>query len=144
MYTLKKVLNSNNLSSEVLNLSPEELDKLLLTVTEKKESDRKIQSKHVDFETFTKSQGSNSPKEYLIMLGYLPNPDLKRPRIIITDEIRKMIVKDLIDKVPTHTISERYDVTEDSVYNIKGKNGLTKNRIKSPSVESEPVLSNVS
>ena len=74
--------------------------------------------------------GYGSPTEFLIEMGYFPNPSVKKTRTVISKEVREKIITDLKNKVPTKEISSTYGVTDDTVYNIKGEEGLTKPKTK--------------
>ncbi|HEY4246204.1 MAG TPA: helix-turn-helix domain-containing protein [Lacunisphaera sp.] len=74
--------------------------------------------------------GYTSPTDFLIECEFIPNPLVKKSRVKITDDVRQNVVTDLKSGVSTKEISIKYGITEDSVYNIKGKCGLTKPRTK--------------
>jgi transposase-like protein len=106
-------------------------------MTEENNKVTKIEGHRTTFLQLVTEWGYKTPMDFLIEAEFIPNPSVKKPRVKITDEVRQKVVTDIKSGVSTKEISLKYGVTEDSVYNIKGKSGLTKQRTKtvpSPSV----------
>ena len=89
-----------------------------------------LEDRRTKFQDLLNQWGYKSPTDFLIECEFIPNPTVKKQRVKITDEVRRNIVADLTNKVPTKDISSKYGVTEDAIYNIKGKAGLTKPKTK--------------
>ena len=89
-----------------------------------------LEDRRKTFQDLLSQWGYKSTTDFLIECEFIPNPTVKKPRVKITDEVRRKIVTDLTNKVPTKEISTKYGVTEDAIYNIKGKSGLTKPKTK--------------
>ena len=89
-----------------------------------------LEDRRKTFQDLLSQWGYKSPTHFLIECEFIPNPSVNKPRVKITDEVRRNIVTDLTNKVPTKDISTKYGVTEDAIYNIKGKSGLTKPKTK--------------
>ena len=121
---ITKLQNINK--TDLNDMSREDVFRLLSVLGEWKTDDDKNSVYRTDIERMSKESGSPTVNDFLIRLGYIPNPTVKKPRVKITDEVRRNIVTDLTNKVPTKEISTKYGVTEDAIYNIKGKSGLTK------------------
>jgi hypothetical protein len=137
MITKLKNINKTDLNG----MSREDVFRLFSVLGEWKTDDDKNSVYRTDIERMSKESGSPTVNDFLIRLGYIPNPSVKKPRVKITDEVRRNIVADLTNKVPTKDISTKYGVTEDAIYNIKGKNGLTKPKTKkvpTPTVSLNP------
>lgn len=114
-----------------------EKKELLSLMTEENNKVTVLEDRRKTFQDLLNQWGYKSPTDFLIECEFIPNPSVKKPRVKITDEVRQNIVTDLKSGVPTKEISSKYGVTEDAIYNIKGKSGLTKPRTKttpSPSV----------
>jgi len=121
-------------SSEVVNqLTTTDLNEVLYLLLERKKQDDRVVLNATEFVELTKKWGWASPAEFLIRSGFITNPNQKRPRTKIDDATRKSIVDDLTGKIlSTREIANKHGITEDSVYNIKSQNGLTKPRPKAP------------
>ena len=115
-------------------------DKKVLFSSFDQEKDQltKIEDRRTTFLQLVTEWGYKTPTDFLIEGEIIPNPTVKKPRTKITDEVRQNIVTDLKSgTMTTKQISDKYGITTDSIYNIKGKAGLTKPRTKkvpSPSV----------
>ena len=134
--TIDQNTNRETDESESLRLIDEDMKTLELKRT-KIVRNRDVRSK---FDNQVKDWGYNSITEFFIELKYIPDPTVKRPRTKITKETKEKIEVDLkLGTMSTKEISVKYGITEDSVYNIKGKKGLTKQRIKKVSVPSVTV-----
>ena len=116
--------------TDLRGMSRNEVLQLLQVLGEWKSDDDKDTTYRNEIERMSSESGSPTVNDFLIRLGYITNPSVKKPRVKISDEVRRNIVTDLTNKVPTKDISTKYGVTEDSVYNIKGKSGLTKPKTK--------------
>jgi hypothetical protein len=96
-----------------------------------KEHDKRNTQDRAEIEKMSSERGCGSVNEYLIVLGYLPDPTVKRPRTKIDPVKREEIVKDLkLGTLSTNDISLKYGVTVDAVYNIKSEAGLAIRREK--------------
>jgi hypothetical protein len=98
-----------------------------------------LEDRRTKFQDLLNQWGYKSPTDFLIECEFIPNPSVKKPRVKITDEVRRNIITDLTNKVPTKDISTKYGVTEDAIYNIKGKAGLTKPKTKKVPTPTVPV-----
>ena len=133
---ITKLQNINK--TDLNGMSREDVFRLLSVLGEWKTDDDKNSVYRTDIERMSKESGSPTVNDFLIRLGYIPNPTVKKPRVKITDEVRRNIITDLTNKVPTKDISTKYGVTEDAIYNIKGKSGLTKpktTKVPTPTTE---------
>ena len=136
-------MNTSDMNNRELE-DTKSLEQIQKDIEQLKLKQEKLLKKKDHRSTFLKlvtDSGYGSPTEYLIELGYIPNPSVKKSRVKITDEVRQNIVNDLTNKVSTKDISSKYGVTEDSVYNIKGKNGLTKPKTKKVPTTTVPIPS---
>ena len=89
----------------------------------------KIENELSQFEKMVVGWGYKTPKDFLMNGEVIRNPNKRRPRTVITDETRRAIVEDVKSGLlKTREISEKHNVPENSVYNIKSKNGLTRKR----------------
>lgn len=89
-----------------------------------------LEDRRTKFQDLLNQWGYKSPTDFLIECEFITNPSVKKSRVKITKEVRKNIISDLRKEVPTKEISTKYGVTEDAIYNIKGKSGLTKPKTK--------------
>jgi cytochrome oxidase assembly protein ShyY1 len=104
---ITKLQNINK--TDLNGMSREDVFRLLSVLGEWKTDDDKNSVYRTDIERMSKESGSPTVNDFLIRLGYIPNPTVKKPRVKITT---------------------KYGVTEDAIYNIKGKSGLTKPKTK--------------
>jgi hypothetical protein len=101
-------------------------------------NDTKDTQYRTEIDKMSSEVGCGSVNEFLIRLGYLPDPSIKKPKTKIDSVKRQEIVNDLkLGTMPTKEISLKYGVTVDAVYNVKSKAGLTKRREKVVLVRTE-------
>jgi hypothetical protein len=125
---ITKLQNINK--TDLNGMSREDVFRLLSVLGEWKTDDDKNTVYRTDIERMSKESGSPTVKDFLIRLGYIPNPSVKKTRTVITKEVRQNIVTDLKNGVPTKDISSKYGVKDDSIYKIKGEEKLTKPKTK--------------
>ena len=134
---ITKVLDPNAVREMSENISLSQCNEYLAIFTQTKDNLVKVGNRVTTFLQMVTEWGYSSPTDFLIEGGIIPNPNLKRPRTKISDETRLNIVNDLKSGKSTKEISSKYGVTDDAVYNIKGKEHLTKSREKVILVKTE-------
>lgn len=84
--------------------------------------------------------GYGSPTEFIIQMGFIPPPSVKKPRTVITEELRQKVVEDLkLGTMTSKEVSVKHGIPVSSVDNIKGHSGLTKPRTKTVKTPTESV-----
>lgn len=125
-----KMLDSNSMWEVLCGMTLSDRKVFFSQMEGEKSKVTVLEDRRKTFDDLLNQWGYKSPTDFLIECEFIPNPTVKKPRVKITDEVRRNIVTDLTNKVPTKEISTKYGVTEDAIYNIKGKSGLTKPKTK--------------
>ncbi len=129
---------SNLNKTDLRGMSRDSVLRLIQVLGDWKTDDDMDTQYRTQIEKMSSESGSPTVKDFLIRLGYVPDPTVKRPRTKIDPVKREEIVRDLKSgTLTTNEISQRYGVTVDAVYNIKSKVGLTKPREKVVMVKTE-------
>lgn len=125
-----KMLDSNSMWEVLCGMTLSDRKVFFSQMEGEKSKVTVLEDRRKTFDDLLNQWGYKSPTDFLIECEFIPNPTVKKPRVKITDEVRRNIITDLTNKVPTKDISTKYGVTEDAIYNIKGKSGLTKPKTK--------------
>lgn len=142
---MNKTNGSVGIREMLKGMSLSQKEEFFSTYDGEKDQVAKVKERRTTFLNIVKEWGYPSPTDFLIDGEFIPNPNLKRPRTVIDEVIRKNIIEDLKLGVKTKEISSKYGVTPDAIYNIKGKASLTTPRKKKdePTPSSPPSIPSV-
>lgn len=118
-----------------------QFDELFAEMTQVMEKKKRISETKTKFEKFVSDEGWTSTKEFFSDLGYSESLTVKRSRVKLTSEQRTQIVECLKMGVkPTDEIATEFGISNDMVYSIKSKAGLTTPRAKKVPSPSETTI----
>ena len=124
-----KQLGITSIREMFKNMSLSDRNEVINSFNQEKDKLGKVEERRTTFIQLVKDWGYTSPTDFLIEGEFIPNPTVKRPRTVITDDLHQNISNDLkVGTMTSREISEKHKVTESSVDTIKRKMGLTKPR----------------
>lgn len=117
--------------TDLRGMSRNDVLRLLQVLGEWKTDDDKDTVYRTEIERMSSESGSQSVQDFIIRLGYFPNPSVKKTRTVIPKDVRPKIVEDLrLGTLTNQEVSKKYGVTVDVIYSIRKKNGLSTPRTK--------------
>lgn len=141
-----KHTNISQIREMLKNMSLSSRSEFISTLDQDKEQIKTVMNRRNTFIQTVTDWGYSTPTDFLIECEFIPNPTVKRPRTVITDDLRQMIISDLkLGTMTSKEVSGKHHVPVSSVDNIKGDLGLTKQRKKmdDPTPSSPPSVPSV-